>query len=330
MPKPTRDTNAPCASEHRRDFFVKRPSQLILCLLAIICGLLCSPQSRALSGGQAQPVIDQSLKIGAGDMLDVSVFDTPELSTKVRVGNDGNVLLPLIGILHVAGMTADEAVTAIRTKLITGKYVKNPQVTVLISEYATQGVSVLGEVKKPGIYPSTGIHRLEDYLAMAEGLTQYAGSRVSITHRNTPDAPETFAISSTLDPKPGGNPMIQSGDTIVVPKAGEVYVVGDVNKPGAFLMDHDEHVTIIQALGLAQGVGRAAALDRSRILRKTSTGHTEIPVNLKKILAMKDQDIPLQDDDILFIPVSGVKSSLDRGTDAILQSAVGVASFRTF
>jgi polysaccharide export outer membrane protein len=312
--------------------FVTRSWMKLLCiLLAALCSGAWPVHAQNAPGAEAQLTrADLPLKIGSGDMLDISVFETPELSTKVRVSNDGNVLLPLIGVLHLGGMTVDQAVTEIRAKLTTGKYVNDPQVTVLISEYATQGVSVLGEVKKPGIYPATGTHRLDDYLSMAEGLTQYAGARASITHRNAPDAPEIASISNTLNPKPGGNPVIQSGDTIFVPKAGEIFVVGDVVKPGGFLMDHDEQVTIIQALALAQGASQAAALERSRILRKTSTGREEIRVNLKKILAMKEQDVPLRDNDILFIPLSGVKSSLDKGTTAILQMAVGVTSFRTF
>jgi len=300
----------------------------IACIvLAVLCGAAC--YVRAQNGPETTKV-DQPLRIGSGDMLDITVFDTPELNNKVRVSNDGNILLPLLGVLHVAGMTADQAVTAIRARLIAGKYVKDPQVTLLISEYATQGVSVLGEVKKAGIYPAMGTHRLADYLSMAEGLTQYAGVRVSITHRDAPDAPRLIPISNLSNPRPGGNPVIQSGDTIFVPKAGEIFVVGEVVKPGGFLMDHDEQVTIIQALSLAQGANREAALNRSRILRKTSTGRIEIPVDVKKILAMKAPDAPLQDDDILFVPLSGVKSSLNRGTDVVLQMAIGAATFRTF
>jgi polysaccharide biosynthesis/export protein len=300
----------------------------IACIvLAVFC---CTALPVRGQNGPEITKVDQALKIGSGDMLDISVFDTPEFNSKVRVGNDGNILLPLIGVLHVVGMTTDQAVAVIRARLIAGKYVKDPEVTLLISEYATQGVSVLGEVKKPGIYPAMGTHRLADYLSMAEGLTQYAGARAYITHRDAPNAPQLISISGRSNPRPEGNPVIQSGDTILVPKAGQIFVVGDVVKPGGFLMDHDEQVTIVQALALAQGAGQAAALNRSRILRKTSTGRIEIPVDVKKILAMKAPDAPLQDDDILFIPLSGVKSSLNRGTDAVLQMAVGAATFRTF
>jgi polysaccharide biosynthesis/export protein len=319
---------------------VTRSWMKIVCIfLAALCGAAVPGRAQSSpvrsAGAQATQVDQllqplQPLRIGNGDLLDITVFDTPELIRKVRVSNDGNILLPLIGVVHVAGMTADQAVMAIRDKLIAGKYVKDPEVSVLISEYATQGVSVLGEVKKPGIYPATGTHRLEDYLSMAEGLTDSAGARVSITHRNAPDSPQIVAISSRLDANPGGNPVIQSGDTIFVPKAGEIFVVGDVVRQGGFLMDHDEHLTIIQAIALAQGAGRAAALDRARILRKTSAGWMEIPVQVKKILDLKAKDVALQDNDILYIPISGVRSSLNRGMDAILQSAVGVASFRTF
>jgi polysaccharide biosynthesis/export protein len=140
----------------------------------------------------------------------------------------------------------------------------------------------------------------------------------------------TVRISSTGKPTPGSNPLIESGDTIIVPKAGQVYVVGDVTRPGGYLMDRDERLTIVQALALAQGAHRTALLKHSVIVRKTDTGRKEIPVNLEKVLSMKSEDLTLVDDDILFIPVSKAKTAFNRSLDAIVQTAVGAASFRTF
>src|SRR6202140_4263490 len=119
--------------------------------------------------------------IGAGDLVEMSVFDTPELSGKLRVSNTGDISLPLVGSLHVAGLKADDVQTLIRRKFIEGGFLKDPQVTVFVVEYATQGVSVLGEVKTPGIYPAFGSHHLLDYISVAGGLTPSAGTTITIT-----------------------------------------------------------------------------------------------------------------------------------------------------
>src|SRR5262249_51105677 len=196
--------------------------------------------------------------IGPGDLLEVTVFDTPELSGKVRVSSAGDVSLPLIGALHVAGLKTDEMQSLVARKLIDGQMVNNPQVSVFMVEYATQGVSVLGEVKKPGIYPTLGQHRLMDYISLAEGLTPLAGAWATITPRaQTPVT--TVALSSKSASAAARNPEISPGDTIFVSKAGIVYVVGDVGKPGGFVMDHDERLTVLQAIALAQGVNSTAA-----------------------------------------------------------------------
>lgn len=293
--------------------------------LLLSCGCLAQ---RDLSKGTDDA--QQSNVISDGDMLDIAVFESPDLSTKVRVGEDGEVLLPLTGKLHLQGLTIADASSVIRTRLMERRFVKDPKVTVSITEYATRGVSVLGEVKKPGIYTAMGSHRLNDYISLAEGLTQQAGTRVSITHRSAPEQPTIIRISNTGKPTAGSNPLIESGDTIIVPKAGEVYVVGDVVRPGGYLMDHDEQLTIVQALALAQGANRTALLKHSMIIRKTDAGRTEIPVDVQKVLTMKSKDLTLLDDDILFIPVSKAKTAVNRSVEAIVQTAVGAASFRTF
>jgi polysaccharide export outer membrane protein len=301
--------------------------------VAVLAGLLsCGCAQSFAQSGTSKSTVDTvpSNVISDGDMLEIAVFESPDLSTKVRVGEDGDVLLPLAGRLHVQGLSVADASAVIRSRLIVQRFVKDPTVTVSITEYATRGVSVLGEVKKPGIYTEMGSHRLNDYISLAEGLTPQAGTRVSITHRAAPDQTAIVRISSAGKPTPGSNPLIESGDTIIVPKAGQVYVVGDVVRPGGSLMDHDEQLTIVQALALAQGANRTALLKHSMIIRKTDAGRTEIPVNVEKVLTMKSKDLTLADDDILFIPVSKVKTAFNRSVEAIVQTAVGAASYRAF
>ena len=257
---------------------------------------------------------------------DSKTADTPKSNNSIGNGD----MLPLAGKVHLQGLSIADASSVIQKRLVDLRFVKDPKVTVSIAEYATRGVSILGEVKKPGLYTAMGSHRLDDYISLAEGLTPQAGTRVSITHRTAPDQMTTVQISSSGKPTPQSNPSIESGDTIIVPKAGEVYVVGDVVRPGKYLMDHDEQLTIVQALALAQGANRTALLQHSMIIRKTSKGRTEIPVNVGKVLTMKSTDLALVDNDILFIPVSRTKTAVNRSLEAIVQTAVGAASYRTF
>ena len=254
--------------------------------------------------------------VGAGDLIEMSVFDTPELSGKLRVSNTGDVILPLVGTIHVAGLSANEMQNLIRRKLMDGGYMNDPQVTVFISEYATQGVSVLGEVKAPGVYPALGSHNLVDYISLAGGLTATAGSAVTVTHSSQPDRPEEVKISSKAP-----------SNSIFVQKTGLIYVIGDVVRPGGFPMDHDDHLTILQALALAQGTTFSAKKSATVIIRTTAQGHKTIPEDLKKILASKANDDVLEDNDILFVPNSASRSAL-KSTESILPIATSATIYR--
>jgi polysaccharide export outer membrane protein len=281
--------------------------------------MMTSPTGSGFGSGAAGP-------IGAGDLLEMSVFDTPELSGKMRVSNTGDILVPLVGSLHVAGMKAEEAQNLIRQKFIDGGFLKDPQVSVFVAEYATQGVSVLGEVKNPGIYPAFGSHHLLDYISQAQGLTPLAGTAVTITHE-TQGAPQRVKLQAGTTPKPENNPVIQPGDTIYVERTGVVYVVGDVAHPGGFPMDHDDQLTILQAIALAQGTNSTAARSSARLIRTSAQGRQEIPVNLKKILTSKATDLELQDNDILFVPSSTAKLTL-RDFENALPAASAASIYR--
>jgi polysaccharide export outer membrane protein len=276
--------------------------------------------SSGFSSGAAGPV-------GAGDLVEMSVFDTPELTGKLRVNNSGDILLPLVGSIHVAGLQPAQAQNMIRQKFIDGGFLKDPQVTIFVTESATQGVSIVGEVHKPGVYPAFGAHRLLDYLSMAEGLTALAGTTITITHANHPDQPDNVSVTSGAAPQPVNNPEILPGDTIFVERTGIVYVIGDVLRPGGFPMSHDQHLTVLQAVALSMGTNYTAAKSDVRIIRTTAQGREEIPVNLKKILASKAPDMPLQDNDILFVPSSTGKNVL-KGIGAAMPGAASATIYR--
>jgi polysaccharide export outer membrane protein len=268
------------------------------------------------------------LQISSGDLLDLNVFDTKELSTRLRVSETGTITLPLGGSVSVSGMTAEEAGQAIEERLRTTDILKDPHVTVSFVEYATQGVTVLGEVKKPGVYPLLGAHGLLDFISAAGGVTSEAGHAVTIDHRSDPDHP----IVVKVDSKPGGNGSalsvdVRPGDTIVVSHAGMVYVVGDVGKPGGFLIENNDQLTVLQAIALAQGLNRTASPNHAKLIRKTDGQRQEVPVQLKKILSDSAPDPILSDGDILFVPSSAAKNTL-RDVESILPSAAGAAIYR--
>jgi polysaccharide export outer membrane protein len=261
-------------------------------------------------------------------LLDLNVFDTPELSGKLRVDEHGNVSLPLAGVLAVSGMTAEQAGSAIGTRLRETDILKDPHVSVAVLEYATQGVTVTGEVKSPGVYPLLGVHGVLDLISAAGGVTPNAGNSVTVTHRADPDHPVVVKVDS----KPGSSAAlrvdISPGDTIMVSHAGIVYVVGDVGKPGGFLIQNNDRLTVLQAVALAQGTNRTASLDRAKLIRKTEAGRQEVPVSLKKMLTSKTPDLMLADGDILFVPSSAAKNAL-RTVESVLPSVASAAIYRT-
>ena len=280
-----------------------------------------------IAGSRAETAASSDLEIGPGDLLEVAVFGAPDISKQVRVSSSGEVSLPLIGIVKVAGLTPGQAEKLVEKKLHDGDYVVDPHVSIFEKEYQTQGISVLGEVQKPGIYPMLGSHTLLDVIAAAGGTTPKAGNHVSITHRDRSRSVQTLTLKGNESDSTSNNPEVIPGDTVVIQKAGIVYVVGEVRMPGGFVMDKPQ-LTVLQALAMAQGATPTAKLDGARLIRKSGDQRQELPIELKKILASKSPDVNLQPDDILFVPNSAAKSAMHHGLEAIVQAATGVAIYR--
>jgi polysaccharide export outer membrane protein len=265
--------------------------------------------------------------LGAGDLLDISVFDSPELATRVRISNDGEITFPLLGKLPIANITPQQLQDLIRERLMSGDFVKDPQVAVFVSEYANQTVFILGEVNKPGAYPLMGSHRLFDFISAAGGFTLRAGKSILITHPANPQTAETLRFSRDPD-FVAGNPEIDAGDTVYVRQAGVIYVVGDVMKPGGFVMESDDNMTVMQALAIAEGTKPTAALGSVRLIRKTDQGRVETKVDIKHIVRLQGQDPTLQDQDILYVPRSAAKVGVQSFMTYGLAAAVGAAIYR--
>jgi polysaccharide biosynthesis/export protein len=269
-----------------------------------------------------------ALALGAADLVEVSVYNVPELSTKTRISSNGDIYLPLIDYVHVGGLTVDEAQTVIEKRLSDGGFVKDPHVTVFVDEYASGGASLLGEVAKPGVYQVLGQQRLFDLLSAAGGLTDKAGNSVTITHRGQPDRPLTLPLTRNLAQVPGTNVRVFPGDTIMVRQADIVYVVGAVQHPTGILMDRGS-ITVLQAIAMAGGTTSSSKMNQCKIIHKGANGLTETRVQLKKILEAKLPDVPMNPDDILFIPSSAFKDAVHNDASIALQaSSVGLLAAR--
>ena len=278
----------------------------------------------AQSSETAPPQPASSLRLQTGDLVDVAVYNVAELTTKARISTRGEIYLPLIDYVHIAGLTAEEAEGLIQKRLADGGFVKNPHVTLFVDQYASQGASILGEVARPGVYPVPGQQRLFDLISAAGGFTEKAGKSITITHRDQPERPVTVPLSRNISDNPESNIAILPGDTIIVRKADLVYVVGDVGRPSGFLMD-SAHLTVLQAIALAGGTTHTANLSGTRIIHRGPGGLTETPVELKKILRAKAPDLTMQADDILFVPTSATKVFAGRAMEAAMQAATAAS-----
>jgi polysaccharide export outer membrane protein len=314
---------------------------------------------------------DGEYRIGPDDLLNISVFEAPEMNCSVRVSARGEISLQLLGAVHAAGLTPRELESTLQV-LLRGTYMKNPHVGVFIQELQSHPVSVVGAVKMPGVFQIRGTKILIEVLSMAEGLADDAGDTVVIMHGAGYANPSySEGLGSTM--QSGGGPRLASpeasvrnagvqaalsesnraieeidlkkllesddsamnvpvrlGDLVKVSRAGIVYVVGEVQKPGGFVLQNNENISVLQALALAMGATHTSAISRSRIIRTDpDTGkRNEIPMNLAKILSGKLPDSMLQAKDIVFVPNSAAKSVLFKGSVAALQTATGLAIYR--
>src|SRR5215472_1308270 len=266
------------------------------------------------------------VKLGAGDLIEVAVYNVPELASKVRVSNSGDIYLPLIDYVHVEGLTQEEAQELIEKRLEDGGFVRSPHVSIFVDEAMSQGVTILGEVGKPGIYPDIGDHKLYSVISQAGGFNQNASRKIAILRHNQPD-PIRVNLPHNLADDMSGNVDIQPGDTITVPRAPIIYVVGDVGRPSGLLVDNGT-MTVLQAIALAGGTNKTASLGGARILRKAPDGGvTETKVEIKKMLQAKAPDVTLQADDILFVPISGKKVIAARTFEASIAVASAMAIY---
>lgn len=272
-------------------------------------------------------------RIGPDDLLEITVFDAPELSRSVRVSERGEISLPLVGEVPAAGSTARELERSLEEKL-RGDYLVDPHVTVQVTEVQSHPISVLGAVNQPGVFQVRGTRTLLEILALAGGLSEDAGESVIVMRAGVPgrqegigrDAEEELAaeeveLNHLLESgDPRYNLPIYPGDIVKVKRADVIYVVGEVNQPGAFSLTNKDRLTVLQAVALGKGLRPTAAKGRVVIIRTTETGErVEIPVDVGDVLAGTAEDTPLQPKDIVFVPNSSARSIARGFVDALVR-----------
>src|SRR5713226_1899674 len=281
----------------------------------------------AESEQKTTPHTDSSaLVIGPGDEVEVTVYGAPDLSQHTRVSTEGNISMPLIGYVRLAGLSSSEAEEAIEAQLRQDQVVNNPQVSVYVKEYTSSGVSVAGEVSKPGVYSALGPHRLFDVLQAAGGLTEKASGKVTISHQGSED-PTTVELTKNPTEMVHNNIALLPGDTVFAAKAAMVYVLGEVNRPGAYVLNSTGGVTVLQVVAAAGGPTHSAAPGSTRMLRRTPNGLKELSVPLKALLRGKGEDIPVSAEDILYVPSSRMKTIIGAST-LVGTSAATAAVYR--
>jgi polysaccharide biosynthesis/export protein len=288
--------------------------------------------------------------IGSDDVLNVYVLDVPQLSRDYRVSNEGMVTLPVLAKpLAAAGLTLAQFSGNLSRELRAQGLVSDPHVIVSVDQSRLHSVAITGAVRHPQVFPVLSQTTLLDVLSQAEGLSDAAGNIAIVRRgdigiqalRRSEDAsnPNQVRVPDTLtvdlrqllgSGDPRLNPTIYPGDRITVPRAGVVYVVGAVNKPGGFPMTASNGMTALQALALAEDAKSTALLKLAVILRRDTRaqdGRDRIPVNLKAVLQGKSPDPVLHAEDIVFVPESTGKKAFNRGIESVVEAATGLAIY---
>lgn len=310
-------------------------------LVAQVPASLGSAELKAKCASQ----IHSTYLLGPDDQLQISDPELTDLANKpARIDGDGDVDVPLAGRVHVGGLTVQQAQVELDKVLST--YIRHPQVIVDVAEIRSQPVSILGAVNTPGVHQVQGHKTLLEMISLAGGIRQDAGYSIRITRElqwgciPLPNAhldPSGQFSVAEVDLKkimeaktPEENIQIFPHDVISVPKAEMIYVIGEVRRSGGFVLGEHQSMSVLQALSLAEGLNTGADPHHAKILRLNPDAdqRVELPVDVKDALNGKKPDVPMQGQDILFIPGSTGKKAALRGLEAAIQTGTGLAIWR--
>jgi polysaccharide export outer membrane protein len=268
------------------------------------------------------------VKIMPGDVIAIATYGAPELTTMtntttdapgssggggnvngLKVGAQGEIALPYLGVVKVGGMTPSEAAAYLEKELKEKGILVDPQVTVSLVDSPTRVITVLGEVQKPSPVPAFGHLRLLDVIAACGGFTPLASHTITVRR---PGEPVPYTVILGTDPKNTDetNIPLMAGDTVIVPKVGSVFVIGQVKTPSAIPLSSNAPITVMRAIAMSGGLNFGAALSKVVIIRKTADDqHVQIQMDLKKVMSGKERDVALASDDVLLVPTNGFKAA---------------------
>jgi polysaccharide export outer membrane protein len=306
-------------------------AQLLITILLLVAGAAFG-QTRQAALTETPVSNLPAQKIGPNDLIAVSVYGSPELTRTVRVGADGLIRLPMLRQrIRAEGLFPEDLETAITAALSTEQILVDPVVTVTIAEYHSRPISIAGAVRNPVTFQAAGPVTLLDALTRAGGLREDAGPEILVSRAQPGEDGQIAALVQRIPVKslidladPDMNLRLGGGEEIRVPEVGKVYVVGTVMRPGAFpVQNSSSETTVLQMLALAEGLARFASKQAYIYRLDPATGSkNEIEIALRKILDRKAADVPLQPNDILYIPDS-------RGRRLTVNTLERIAGFGT-
>ena len=326
-------------------------------MVAGILGLCVTAASAQFTGPS---ITSASTKVGApssamhpqygdivimpGDVISIATYGAPELTTNAqttsgtlvassgvvsgtKVGAQGEITLPYLGAITISGRTPSDAATYLRQRLKEGGYLADPQVSVELIDSPMRVVSVVGEVAKPEPVPAFGQLRLLDAISACGGFTTLASHTITV-QRPGLDAPITVELDVDPNRSSSSNIPLIAGDTVIVPRVGNIFVVGEVKTEEAFPASSNMPITVMRAISMAGGLKYSAALSKARIIRKNGDNqHVEIMLDLKKLMNGKQQDIALTSDDILYIPSNAFKATIAAGGASVASTLLYGVSY---
>ena len=239
---------------------------------------------------------DNDYRMGTGDVLRITVYGQPDLTTESRVGENGNITFPLIGEVKLAGTTPAQGETEIAKRLSKGGFILEPFVSLNVVQYRGQQVTVLGRVNRPGKHTLEKISRLTDVLALAGGIVPDGADSVTLIRMNEGKA-EYREIDMIALFQPGGeasNELVQDGNIINVARQPTFYIYGEVQRPGVFRLERD--MSVVQALSMGGGVTARGTQRGIKILRRDAKGALQ---QLDTQLAD-----PVKKDDVIYVKES--------------------------
>ena len=293
--------------------------------------VVASPARVANAPASAMKAEYGNVRIMPGDVISIATYGAPELTITaqtstgtifgagspivqgLKVSAQGEVVLPYLGTVKLAGLTLSEASIYLSNALREGGFLVNPQVSVQLVDSPTRMIAVICEVQRPAAIPAFEQLRLLDAISACGGFTAMASHTVTVRR---PGDPDPIIVQLGTDPRAANEsniPLI-AGDTVIVSRVGNVYVVGQVKTQSAIPLSSNTPITVMRVLAMSGGVNYGAALSKARIIRTTADNqHVEIMLDLKKIMYGKQQDVALVSDDILFIPSNTFKATVAAG-----------------